>query len=111
MDELVGAHERLAESRRRAAFCDCRSVNEGLQRGRRVAAPASAQVQDGLVNVAIGDVSVLNNARIGVAAQVAANVCGVKVGPVAVLATQVDRGGAVVPVCTTPTGPVTISQN
>jgi hypothetical protein len=77
-----------------------------------VAAPASAQTaaQNGLVNVAIGDVSVLDNANIGVAAQVAANVCGVKVGPVAVLATQVDASGATSPVCTTPTGPVTISQ-
>lgn len=38
--------------------------------------PASGQVavQDGLVNVAIGDVEVLNDARIGVAAVVAANV-------------------------------------
>jgi hypothetical protein len=76
-----------------------------------MAAPASAQVQNGLVNVAIGDVSVLNDANIGVAAQVAANVCGVKVGPVAVLATQVDRGGGLATVCTTPTGPVTISQD
>jgi hypothetical protein len=44
------------------------------------AAPAVAQpqVQDGLVNVAVGDISLLNNANIGVAAQVAANVCGVK---------------------------------
>ena len=77
-----------------------------------LAAPAQAQpTQDGLVNVAIGDVSILNNARIGVAAQVAANVCGVKVGPVAVLATRVDATGTAATVCTTPTGPVVISQN
>src|SRR5688572_3909251 len=38
-----------------------------------LAGPATAQiaVQDGLVNVAIGDISILNDARIGVAAQVA----------------------------------------
>ena len=75
--------------------------------------PASGQVavQDGLVNVAIGDVEVLNDARIGVAAVVAANVCGVQVGPVAVLGSAVDRSGDAATVCETPTGPVTISQN
>ena len=75
--------------------------------------PASSQVavQDGLVNVAIGDVEVLNDARIGVAAQVAANVCGVKVGPVAVLGRAVDRSGETSTVCEIPSGPVTIEQN
>jgi hypothetical protein len=72
--------------------------------------PADAQVQNGLVNVNVGDVSVLDNARVGVAAQVAANVCGVKVGPVAVLGAAVDRSGDMATVCTTPTGPVTITQ-
>jgi hypothetical protein len=76
-----------------------------------VVSPASAQDQDGLVNVAIGDVSILNDANIGVAAQVAANVCGVKVGPVAVLGTAVDTSGTTRTVCTTDQGPVTISQN
>ena len=75
--------------------------------------PASGQVavQDGLVNVAIGDVEVLNDARIGVAAVVAANICGVNVGPVAVLGRAVDRSGDTETVCETPTGPVTIEQN
>lgn len=76
-----------------------------------VATSASAQDQDGLVNVAIGDVNILNDANIGVAAQVAANVCGVKVGPVAVLGIAVDRSGDTRTVCTTDQGPVTISQN
>lgn len=77
-----------------------------------VAAPtASAQDQDGLVNVAIGDVKILNDANIGVAAQVAANVCGVRVGPVAVLATQVDRSGESRTVCTIGDQDVVISQN
>lgn len=78
------------------------------------AAPATAANnanQDGLVNVAVGDVNVLNDARIGIAAQVAATICGVKVGPVAVLGTAVDASGATRTVCTTDQGPVTISQN
>ena len=72
------------------------------------ASPAAAQPeQDGLVNVSVGDVTV----PIGVAAQIAANACGVKVGPVAVLARAVDRSGATETVCTTDQGPMTISQN
>jgi hypothetical protein len=68
-------------------------------------------LQDGLVNVAVGDIEVLNAANIGVAAQVAANVCGVKVGPVAVLGQAVDPSGATRTVCQTEQGPVTIEQN
>ena len=74
-------------------------------------ASAQVAVQDGLVNVAIGDVEVLNDANIGVAAVVAANICGVKVGPVAVLGRAVDLSGDPRTVCQTPTGPVTIEQN
>ena len=79
--------------------------------GAGVASTAGAQVQDGLVNVAIGDVTILEDVNIGVAAQVAANVCGVKVGPVVVLGRAVDRSGGTRTVCTTNQGPVTISQN
>ena len=76
-----------------------------------VASPAGAQVQqNGLVNVNVGDVNILNNANIGIAAQIAANICGVKVGPVAVLGTAVDRSGATRTVCTTNQGPVRITQ-
>jgi hypothetical protein len=77
------------------------------------AGPAAAQLQisDGLVNVTIGDIEVLNNANIGVAAQVAATVCGVKVSNVAVLAEIVDRSGTSRTVCDTDQGPVVISQN
>lgn len=75
------------------------------------AAPAHAQQQDGLVNVKIGDITIEDAVDIGVAAQVAANVCGVKVGPVAVLATQVDRSGALRTVCETDQGDVTLTQN
>jgi hypothetical protein len=72
---------------------------------------AAAQQQDGLVNVAIGDITILEDVNVGVAAQVAANICGVAVGPVAVLGRAVDRGGDTATVCTTPQGPVTIEQN
>jgi hypothetical protein len=76
-----------------------------------IAGPASAQPQqNGLVNVAIGDINILNDANIGVAAQVAANVCGVNVGPVAVLATIVDRSGAQRTVCGTGDQAVRITQ-
>jgi hypothetical protein len=82
-----------------------------LSLGLAGSATAQVAVQDGLVNVAIGDIELLNDAKIGIAAQVAANVCGVKVGPVAVLATQVDASGDTATVCTTDQGPVTIEQN
>ena len=68
-------------------------------------------MQDGLVNVAIGDITILEDVNIGIAAQVAANVCGVKVGPVAVLGRAVDLSGGSRTVCTTNQGPVSISQN
>ena len=46
--------------------------------------------QTGLVNVSLGDVALLNNVNLAVAANLAATVCGVTV-PVAVLAHQVGR--------------------
>lgn len=77
-----------------------------------LAAPAQAQQQqDGLVNVAVNDVEILNDVNIGVAANVAAQICGVKVGPVAVLARAVDRSGETRTVCETDQGPVEITQN
>jgi len=76
--------------------------------------PASAQVeQDGLVNVNIGDVTILKDVNIALAALVAANICGVDVGPVAVLGQAVDASGDTKTVCTNRAGrrAVTISQN
>jgi hypothetical protein len=54
-------------------------------------APASAQpiITGGLVNVVVGDVTILEDVRLGVALQAAANVCGVGVN---VLATQIGQG-------------------
>jgi hypothetical protein len=58
-------------------------------------APAMAQPeQRGLVNVNVGDVTVLENVGIGVGAQVAAQICAiVQVGQIGVLAEQTARGG------------------
>ena len=66
------------------------------------AAPASAatQIQDGLVNVAVGDITIEDAVDAQVADQVAANVCGVDVGPIAVLAEAVDADGQTRTVCT-----------
>ena len=86
-----------------------------LLTGGALAGPASAaaptQVQDGLINVAVGDVTILEDVNIGVAAQVAANICGVKVGPVAVLGRAVDRDSRDRVVCTNDQGPITLQQN
>lgn len=89
------------------------------------AGSASAQQneQDGLVNVAIFDVTVvdgdvivtlnrvLSDINVGVAAQVAANVCGVKVGPLAVLGRAVDRSGDTSTACETGSQLVEFQQN
>lgn len=66
--------------------------------------------QDGLVNVNIGDITI-EDVNVGVAAAVAANVCGLKVGPVAVLGRAVDRSGDTETVCTVNGNNVTLEQN
>lgn len=77
-----------------------------------LAAPANAQVeQDGLVNVAIGDITI-SDINIGVAANIAANVCGeLQVGPIAVLGAAVDRSGDTEVVCTIGGQTVSLEQN
>jgi hypothetical protein len=72
------------------------------------AAPGNNSHQVGLVNVSLGDVALLNNVNLAVAANLAATVCGVTV-PVSVLATQVIAGGAPFQ-CTTTAGPLTVDQ-
>ena len=64
--------------------------------------------QNGLVNVSLGDVNVLNNANIAVAADVVATVCGINI-PIAVLAQQII-GGATMTACTTSAGPLNVTQ-
>jgi hypothetical protein len=65
---------------------------------------ASAQPQnvnqEGLVNVNVGDVTILENVGVGVAANVAANICGVQVNA-AVLAQQVVVNDAAPVICET----------
>jgi hypothetical protein len=74
--------------------------------------PAAAQQQqDGLVNVAVGDITV-QDVNVGVAATIVATVCGIKVGPVAVLAVQVDQSGEPAEIaCPAQGGDAVITQN
>lgn len=71
--------------------------------------------QDGLVNVNVGNIEILNESPITVAAQLAAQVCGVDVGPLALgvlgQAVAVDRSGRTRTICQSDMGPVTISNN
>ena len=69
---------------------------------------ANNSQQTGLVNVSLGNVDLLNNVNLAVAANVAATVCNVTV-PVAVLAQQVvGQGGTFT--CATDAGPLTVEQ-
>jgi hypothetical protein len=70
------------------------------------------QISDGLVNVTVGDITILEDVNIAVAARVVALICDVQVGPVAVLGRAVDLGTQQDPVCTVDDGvPITIVQN
>jgi hypothetical protein len=73
------------------------------------AAPVT-NIADGLVSVQTGNITVAKDVNVDVAAQVAANVCGVNVSDVNVLAEQVDASGAPVTVCTANNEPVTIAN-
>jgi hypothetical protein len=82
--------------------------------GMGLAQAAPVQIQDGLVNLALGDITALNDLDVAVAAQVAALVCpALDVGNVTALATAVDVGDEPQNVvCTTPGGQdITIEQN
>src|SRR5436190_14552575 len=65
--------------------------------------------QTGLVNVSLGDVSLLNHVNLAVAANVAATVCDVAV-PVSVLATQIIAGDGAT-ICQTVAGPLAVTQS
>jgi hypothetical protein len=83
-----------------------------LSGGTAVAQPPPDVVQDGLVNVNVGDVTILEDVRVAVAAQVTALICGVQVGPVVILGRAVDRGDEpLVEVCEVDQAPITITQN
>ena len=82
--------------------------------GGAVAAPAAnAQTkQDGLVNVVVGDVTILEDVNVGVAASVAATLCDVvDVGSVAILANNTDSTSRQSTVCRTDAGKVRLTQN
>jgi len=68
------------------------------------------QQQDGLINVAIGDITV-EDVNVGVAAVVAATICDLDVGPIAVLGRAVDRSGNEETICQTAAGPLRFEQN
>ena len=99
----------MTSTLKRSAFCLVAST--ALVTG--VAGTASAQPvdQDGLVNVAVGDVTILEDVNIGVAAQVVAQICGLKVGPVAVLGAATDRSGDTSTVCTVDEQDIDLTQN
>jgi|SRR3990170_1484163 len=112
----TGARKLLA-----ALFASC-LVFAGL--AGTAAADHTTNHQDGLINVAVYDIVILddgssinvltdsfNNLDIGVAAQIAANVCGVKVGPLAVLGQAVDRSGTTRTACETGDQLVEFQQN
>ena len=71
----------------------------------------NSTVNDGLVNVTVGDVTILEDVNVGVAADVTAQICGVEVGPVAVLGEAVDATNTESVVCVDDDGPITITQN
>ena len=72
----------------------------------------AAQINaNNLVNVNIGDVTILKDVNVNLAAQVAANICGLEVGPVLILAQEVDATGTARAVCTNRRqGPITITN-
>jgi TolA-binding protein len=77
-----------------------------------LAGPAAAQlqIQDGLVNVAIGDVTI-QDINIGVAAQIIANVCSIRIQAAVLAVLDVDQGGDDF-TCTARGGEgVTVTQN
>ena len=72
--------------------------------------------QDGLVNVNVGDVTILQDVNVAAVVGIAANVCDVDVGPVAAAvlgeAIAVDRSGRSRTLCTNSLGEsVDIVQN
>lgn len=80
--------------------------------GLGIAAAQPLQLQDGLVNVAVGDVTILEDVNVGVAATVAAAICDVAdVGSINVLAEAADSGTNSDSICTVPGGDVTLQQN
>jgi hypothetical protein len=79
-------------------------------------ASAQPQIQDGLVNVAVGDVTIAEDVNVAAVVQVVANVCdAVDVGPIAAgvlgRATAVDASGRERTICMAGAEPVRVIQN
>ena len=78
---------------------------------------AQAQKQDGLVNVSIGDVTVLQDVNIAAAVDLVAQVCGIDLDVLAnvqlltAAATLVDNTSRQYTVCRSDQGKVKITQN
>jgi hypothetical protein len=70
-----------------ASLATCVALAVGM-----VGAPVAQAQQNGLVNVEIGDVTILRNVDVALAANVVANVCALVEADVLVLANQVDAG-------------------
>ena len=86
------------------------SPKRGAARKRAANSRADTNVQDGLVNVAVGRITI-SDINVGVAAQIAAAICGVDVGPIGVLALAVDAGGPTRTVCKVFNQPVQLTQD
>src|SRR3954452_13270793 len=74
-------------------------------------AAAATQTQDGLVNVAVGDVTIGRDVNVAAVVGVVAQVCGTNAGPVQALASQVDATGTAPAVCTAGAQTARIVQN
>ena len=76
---------------------------------------AQPQIADGLVNVQVGDITIEDAVDLNVAANVAAQVCGVNVGPLALgvlgQAVAVDRSDRARTICTVDGQAVRIVNN
>jgi hypothetical protein len=69
-------------------------------------------VQDGLVNVRIGDVTILEDVNINVAANVVAQICGVTVNAAVAVIGAIDQDGDPVTFCRLANEfPVVVEQN
>jgi hypothetical protein len=91
----------------------------GISAALAVATPDAAQAQttkqDGLVNVSIGDVTVLQDVNVAAVVGIVAQICGLDLDVVANIlsaaATAVDTGSRSYTVCKTGDGKVKITQN
>ena len=79
--------------------------------GLGIASAPPQTAPDGLVNVSIGEAGVLEDVKATDAAQIAAGVCDIEVGPVNALAESTDAKGTEQSVCTNSLGSVLIQQN